>query len=173
MENVLMISASACKMNGYVNENVEDGMVTQTILRVQDTVISKLLGKKHFDALCKKISDSLLPVPVPLTADDVILLDEYISKCIISAVDYRILNHLRLDVTAKGVVTTNDQFASNTTFEDMNKLWLSNKSDFDHYQSELQSFLCDNATKYPDHIGRCNCTCSRVNSNYPLGIRLA
>lgn len=161
-----MISASAVKANGYVNENVEDGIVTQTIIRVQDTIISRLIGAKHFDSLCAKI------VANTLTPDDVILLDKYISKCIISAVDYRILNHLRLEVRAKGVVTTNDQYASNTTFEDMNKLWLSNKADFDHYQSELQSYLCENKAKYPDHVGRCNCTCSTSRNSGSLGIRL-
>lgn len=162
MKTILMITVDEVKKKGYVNQNVESNTIATTIVRVQDSIIKDLIGRKYFNVLLDRIENG------SLNNNDRVLLDEYISKCIVSAVDYKILDHLRMETRAKGVIEASDQFGSNASFENTNKLRLSNKGDFEHYREELQHFLCANKDKYPDHIGRCHCSCNknRIGSTY-------
>lgn len=166
MNKILLISAKKLKENAYINENVNDKTVAVTIERVQDLLLSDVLGYEFYDDLISNVEAGTI------SQDYKVLLDRYISKFLITACDYKILKHLWQDVREKGVIQTSDQFGNQTSFDDLNKLQYDNNSDYLGYKNILEEYLCKNREKYPLYKKGCSCKCTHGNkkSRYPINI---
>jgi hypothetical protein len=149
-----LIDIATIKKIGFVNKNVDDPIISTTLRRVQDTLILPILGTPFFKRLLQGITDD------DLTADEVLLLNDYIAPCIIAGVDYRIVNALTYETRSKTVGTARDEHINPVTIQENLMRTDDLKRDYETYRESLIGFLKDNRTLFPEYD---NFVCSNEN----------
>ncbi len=124
MKNVMLIDVEGIKKFGYVHDNVLPKTITVTIQRVQLTMLRKLMGATAYDALILAVSASLPPTApiVPLTADQIVLIEEYIQPYLAACVDYKIVYPLTYRARSKSVGKGTDDNHEPSAVEELVKL---------------------------------------------------
>lgn len=154
MESILLVPVNTIKNKSYVNSNVEDNVISTTIIRYQETVLMPILGRKFYNYLIDAFNSN------SLNSSDVELITNYISRCIIAGVDYRILVHLKTEVRANGLMQSNGQASK----PDTTQLLDMNLKDANFYEEELRNYICENSDSFPDHKNNFGCCKSKNKS---------
>jgi hypothetical protein len=149
-----LIDIATIKKIGFVNKNVDDPIIATTLRRVQDTLILPILGTPFFKRLLQGITDD------DLTADEVLLLNDYIAPCIIAGVDYRIVNALTYETRSKTVGTSRDEHINPVTIQENLMRTDDLKRDYETYRDSLIGYLKDNETLFDLYY---NFVCSYEN----------
>ena len=149
-----LIDIATIKKIGFVNKNVDDPIIATTLRRVQDTLILPILGTPFFKRLLQGITDE------DLTADEVLLLNDYIAPCIIAGVDYRIVNALTYETRSKTVGTSRDEHINPVTIQENLMRTDDLKRDYETYRDSLIGYLKDNETLFDLYY---NFVCSYEN----------
>ena len=137
-----LIDIATIKKIGFVNKNVDDPIIATTLRRVQDTLILPILGTPFFKRLLEGITEE------DLTADEILLLNDYIAPCIIAGVDYRIVNALTYETRSKTVGTARDEHINPVTIQENLMRTDDLKRDYETYRESLIGYLRDNETKF-------------------------
>ena len=156
----LFISTSTLKAYGVIENNVDDKLLSQTIMMVQDVQLQQILGTSLYFEICDQINDSTL------TALNTTLLNDYIRDYIINATisegavifNYRFSN--------KGVVTQSSetqQPVSQRELELIEAKW-SRLADF--YAKRLSGYLQENSNDYPLYMNG-NTEAGQLQSGIP------
>jgi hypothetical protein len=145
MKNVMLIKAEAVRESGYVHKNVLPDVISTTIMRVQQTMLKKVMGKIIYNAFLDKVSNSLPPSDpiVPLSSDDVELLGDYIQPYLVACVDYRIIYPLTLRARSKSVGKGQDENHAPADMVELIRLKDQMKQDVDAYREDLVDKLLD------------------------------
>lgn len=150
MNNTRLITAQAVKDNGYVHDNVLPGTIEVTIDRVQRTMLRKVMdgvkGKGYYEEFLDKVDNSPLavptpPSPVPLSAYDQELLDDYIQPYLVTCVDYKILFPSNWRVRAKSVGKGQDANHTPVDIKELVMLKDQMKQDSSDYAEDLRDKL--------------------------------
>ena len=149
-----LIDIATIKKIGFVNKNVDDPIIATTLRRVQDTLILPILGTPFFKRLLQGITDE------DLTADEVLLLNDYIAPFIIAGVDYRIVNALTYETRSKTVGTSRDEHINPVTIQENLMRTDDLKRDYETYRDSLIGYLKDNETLFDLYY---NFVCSYEN----------
>jgi len=149
-----LIDIATIKKIGFVNKNVDDPIIATTLRRVQDTLILPILGTPFFKRLLQGITDE------DLTAEEVLLLNDYIAPCIIAGVDYRIVNALTYETRSKTVGTSRDEHINPVTIQENLMRTDDLKRDYETYRDSLIGYLKDNETLFDLYY---NFVCSYEN----------
>lgn len=149
-----LIDIATIKKIGFVNKNVDDPIIATTLRRVQDTLILPILGTPFFKRLLEGITEE------DLTADEILLLNDYIAPCIIAGVDYRIVNALTYETRSKTVGTARDEHINPVTIQENLMRTDDLKRDYETYRESLIGYLRDNETKFDLYY---NFVCSNEN----------
>tara|TARA_R110000822_G_scaffold26529_3_gene79801 strand:- start:958 stop:1464 length:507 start_codon:yes stop_codon:yes gene_type:complete len=143
--NPYLADIKAIKKVAYTNQNVDDTMISSVLIRVQDILIRPILGTTFYKRLLTGINDA------DLTADESLLLKDYIFPVIASAVDMRILKPLSLQIRAKTAGTTRDEHI--TPLSNMERVEFEDqlRSDYEVYRNILVGYLKDNYTLFTEY----------------------
>lgn len=156
----LFVSASTIKKYGVLENNVDDKLISQTILMVQDIQLQQILGSDLYNEICTQINAS------SITAANLTLLNEYIRDFIINATiaegaivfNYRFSN--------KGVVTQNSENQNPVSQRELDLIEQKWGRMAEFYAKRLNGYLTENSFTYPLWASG-NTKAQDVASQYP------
>ena len=157
MSNVMLITAEKVRELGYIHKNVLPETITTTIKRVQLGMLRKLMGRYGYDKLITDVSNSLAPTDplIPLTADQVALLENYIQPYLVACVDYRIIYPLTIRSRSKSVGKGTDENHIPADISELIKLKDQMLQDATNYGDLLKEQLCF----FPGYTYSCTFDC--------------
>lgn len=143
MIGVYLISEDILKSETILNDNVGAEYFGQAIETAQEIYLQQLIGTSLLNDLCEKVRDN------KLTADDKVLLDDYI----IPFLKFKVLCEVTLPIAFKyrnaGVVQTNNEYVYNSGLKDAQQLATHYDQRANFFAIRLTSWLCANSTKFP------------------------
>ncbi len=140
-----LVDIKAIKKIAFTGGNVEDSMISSTLLRVQDVMLQPILGTSFFKRLQQGVIDE------DLTQDEEDLLNNYIFNVLVSAVDLRILKPLSFKIKAKGAGTLRDEHMTPLTSVERSEFEDELRGDLEVYKNSLIGFLKDNVDLFPTY----------------------
>lgn len=143
--NAYLINSYNLKIKGYIHENVDDSILSTLIIRVQDTMLMPIIGTRLFKRLLEGVNND------DLNADEVTLVDDYITPFIVSACDYRSVNALTYQIRNKTVGITTDEHIRGVDSNEREDFKDDLRKDWQHYRNQLIGYLKDNYTLYPEY----------------------
>jgi hypothetical protein len=146
MKNVMLIDVESVRKLGYVHKNVLPDTIQTTIVRVQQTMLRKVMGKSRYDALLVKVSLSLPPTnpTIPLDTQTKELIEDYIQPFLVACVDYRIIYPLTIRMRSKSVGKGTDENHTPSDVAELIKLKDQMRVDVDSYREDLVDKLAEN-----------------------------
>jgi hypothetical protein len=144
-----LINIENLKGLGLIHNNVDTKIVSYTMRVVQDQYIRDVVGVELYNELLRRVEANDWTAPYSK------LMDEYISKVIVSWCNYRVLNHLNNSITNKGAGRNNDPVKQSNDFSENNQYKNDLIKDANFYSDRLYEFLEDNATDYPEYHAKC------------------
>lgn len=145
--DVMLITAEKIRELGYVHDNVLPKTIKITIKRAQRTMLRPIMGADAYDTLIAAVSASLPPtlIIVPLTADQIDLIDNYIQPYLAACVDYKIVVPLTIRHKSKSVGKGKDENHDAASKEDMIMLKNQMQQDVDAFAEILIEKLASTA----------------------------
>lgn len=140
-----LIRTQELKQIGFTNTNVNDNVVSTTLLRVQDTMLRPVIGSELFKRLLDGVENN------NLNSDEIGLLDEYIKPYLISAVDWRITNHTLFEIRAKTTGKAQDVSIQPVSESELVRLQDHLRRDIETYKQMLIGYLADNCDVFPEY----------------------
>ena len=143
MIGVYLISEDILKSETILNDNVGAEYFSSAIETAQEIYLQQLIGTSLLNDLCEKVRDNRL------TADDKVLLDDYI----IPFLKFKVLCEVTLPIAFKyrnaGVVQTNNEYVYNSGLKDAQQLATYYDQRANFFAIRLTNWLCANSTKFP------------------------
>lgn len=152
MARQYLINSEKVSTYGYVDGNVEQDVIKNTIFRVQESQLQPIIGTPLFNKLKEKIDEWNNDIG---TGDYYNLLKDYIAPVLIPMVEFKLTFHQGTKITNKTVGSNNDEYIRTGTLSDANNLRDELRKDITHFKNQLIKHLCDdNGTKYPEYLER-------------------
>lgn len=140
-----LISTSNLKKTSYISTNVDDLLLSTIITRVQDTVLESILGSQMFNHLLQAVNNNTL------NNDERLLIDSFITPCLVAAVECRAVDMSTLEFRQIGVARVNSEGVNTVNEDELNRVFNSLKKDYNFYRERLIRFLKLNHTIYPQY----------------------
>lgn len=144
MANIaLLISPATIKADAYVDENVDDKYLVDTILLCQEFYTKESLGTALYDEVCSQV------VAGTLTALNTTLRDTYIRP----ALKWRVLSEgmdmLNIKITNKAVMKKRSENSDPVTLEEILSLKNKFRDYAERYDEKIRLYLVENSSSYP------------------------
>lgn len=153
------ISPTEIKREAYVDENVDEKYILNTILFAQELYIKEVLGSALYDEIKTQVLASTL------TADNTTLLNTYIKPSLRYWVLFEAVDMFHLKITNKGIVKKRGENSDNASTEDIQMLKDKFQNLAERNDKRMILFLCENEDTYPLYINPGN----GVDTIYPKG----
>ena len=146
-KNILFISEQLIKDRTVANDNIDTKLINPSIKYCQDVFIEPILGTTLF----KKIRDDI-DTTGTTTGNYKILLDDYITDCLL----YYVLSELPIPLSVKfrnkGVMQQSSDNSISQDFDDLVKLsnWYRNKAEM--YAQRAIKYLKENDTLFTEYL---------------------
>lgn len=137
MANKLLISENKLKAFTNINKNVDIDTIRAEIGIAQDIHLQPLLGTKFYDHLLDQISAT----GNTLNADEITLVNEYISPFLIQMSYYEMIPNLHYRTMNRAIVQGEMESATAVDTETMKYLRTIQKQRADFYKMRLQDYL--------------------------------
>lgn len=151
MANVLLVSENKIKAFTNVNKNVDISAIRAEIGIAQDLNLQPLLGTKFYNHLLSQVTAT----GNTFNADELILVNDYISNFLIQVSYYEMIPHLHLRTMNVGIVEPGslEGGRNGVDIETMKYLRTIQKSRADFYMMRLQDYLIigQGQNKFPDY----------------------
>lgn len=162
MDAVLISTDSLKKRPTFIQANVEDSILRATIYRVQDVMISPILGRKLYERLCDAIKADSTGQPGGLNNNEKILINKYIVDLIMVGCEQRGVIHTTEQIRNKTTGENNDEAIKAIDRDRQKDLQAVFGWDFEHYRQLLICYLKENYRLYPEYYqpgepGYCYC----------------
>lgn len=142
---VLLVSEQKLKAFTAIHENVQAADLAPHIESAQDLYLQNVIGYSLLAALKTAILGG------SLTADQKLLLDEYISPMLMQYALYQALPFMKYKIVDKGVVSGTSETSSPTTLDELQFLRQNVLDTAEFYQERLRSHLIYNSSTYPEY----------------------
>ena len=142
---VLLISEEKIKSFTDVNENVYVSDLIPGIIQTQDLDLQGFLGSKFYDGLKARV------LAGTQTADETLLLDDYIAPYLLNQGVYRILPNIRFKLLNKSVLAPNSETATSITLEEFQYLRNEQQQVAIYYGERLRHYLVEYSNLYPEY----------------------
>ena len=142
---VLFISETYVKNNTVIDENVDMRLILPSIRDAQELRILPILGTPLYEDLKTKITATTL------TADDIILLDDYIAPCMAQWTLYECSVTMLFKYRNKTVGTKSSENGQPISYQDLQFLRDDWKNKAEEREARLINYLTDNTTLYPTY----------------------
>jgi hypothetical protein len=151
MANVLLVSENKIKAFTSTNKNVDMDTIRAEISIAQDIHLQPLLGTRFYNHLLSQVSAT----GNTFNADELILVNDYISNYLIQVSFYEIIPSLHLRAMNVGIVKAGavDGGRDGVDIETMKYLRNIQKQRADFYMMRLQDYLIigKGQNKFPDY----------------------
>lgn len=139
MANVLLVSENKIKAFTNINKNVDMDVIRAEIGIAQDIHLQTILGTKFYDQLLSKVTAT----GNTFTADELILVNDYIANFLIQVAYYEMIPNLHLRTMNTGIVKAGavDGGRDGVDIESMKYLRTIQKQRADFYKMRLQDYL--------------------------------
>lgn len=141
MNTVKFISAQYLKDNTAIENNVDDTLLGNYILKAQDTHIQQVLGSGYYDYLKTQV------ISGSLSTQENILMRQYIQPTLAEFTFYEILPHLNYKSTNKAISQQSSEFSQPSALSDIKYLRSTVLDLAEFYLKRLTKELCSD--KYP------------------------
>lgn len=138
----LFISVERIKEISVVDSNVDAGLITPTIIMVQDLYLQAIIGTDLYKEIQEEIPDNV-------SDENKILLNDFIQNYLINMSIAEGLQNFHTKITNTDVVNQNSANANGAdagTIHNFKKMY---KSLGENYGKQLSQYLCANASTYP------------------------
>lgn len=142
-EFALFITEKYLKENTPLDDNIDSKLLATAMREGQDIYIRDIIGSGVYDELCDQVNADTV------TADNSILIKQYIQPCLKYYVLYESAHTLSFQLVNKGVITRNSEFSQQADINAVSELMNKWKDRAQYYGERLQRFLCANTTLYP------------------------
>ena len=142
----LFISAQTIKTYGIIEGNVDDKLISQTIVMVQDMQLQQLLGTDLYREIAGQIDANTL------TALNTTLLDDYITNFLMNAVIADGIITFNYRISNKAVITANSDNQQPVNSQDLELIRAKWQSQADFYAKRLTKYLVQESTAYPLYL---------------------
>jgi len=136
----LFISVTDLKQTGYVDENVDDGVVRNVIRTAQEMYIKEALGTALYDALVTGVTNNTLVSPYTT------LMASYVKPTLVWYSMYEGVLPFSLKIRNKGVMQQTSENAQTLGIQDLNKLMDFLLDRAETYRDRMTKYLQENAT---------------------------
>ena len=143
---VLLISEEKIKSFTAINENVYVSDLIPGIIATQDLDLQPLLGSKFYDGLKARV------LAGTQTADETVLLDEYIAPMLLNKSLHKILPNIRFKLLNKSVLAPNSETATSITLEEFQYLRNEQDQTAIFYTERLRNYLVQYSNLYPEYV---------------------
>lgn len=144
--NTLFISVQSIKDRTGLHANVDEKLVLPEIKTAQDMYILPALGSTLYNRLQAGITAS------NLTANEVILLNNYIADCLIYYVMSELPMGLSYQFYNKGLIRKTGENQESPSMQDMIDVANRYRTRAEFYKQRLIKYLRQNNTLYPDYL---------------------
>lgn len=154
MANVLLVSENKIKAFTNINKNVDMDVIRAEIGIAQDIHLQTILGTKFYDQLLSKVTAT----GNTFTADELILVNDYIANFLIQVAYYEMIPNLHLRTMNTGIVKAGavDGGRDGVDIESMKYLRTIQKQRADFYKMRLQDYLIigKGQGKFPGYLSQ-------------------
>lgn len=139
----LFITANYIKTYGILESNVDDKILTSTIMMVQDMNLQPILGTALYNEIANQIDANIVSV------NNQTLLDDYILNFLLHMVTCESVVAMNFRFANKGVVTQTSETQQPVTVRELELIQAKYQAKADFYAKRLSLFLEQNVTTYP------------------------
>lgn len=152
MSRSYLVNTEKVSTYGYIDGNVEQDVVKNTIFRVQESQLQPIIGTPLF----LKLKELIQTWDGGIGSGDYYeLLKDYIVPVLIPMVEFKITFHQGTKITNKTSGSNNDEYIRSSTVSDSNNLRDELRKDITHFKNQLIRHLCDDCgVKYPEYKER-------------------
>ena len=145
MARALFILPETLKKNSIVNGSTDPDLFVNYMYLAQDIHLHDFLGTD----LYRRLQAGMLADD--LTANEIILLDDYIQDTLIHFAMYIYLPFSPYNIANGGAIRLSPENTETISPSEMEKLALKHKGFAEYYAQRLVSYLCDNKDLYPEY----------------------
>ena len=162
MNKVLLVSEDTIRKYSEISENTYGKSLLPAIRRTQDVKLQEILGSCLYRKLLSLVEDGSILLEQNVAYKD--LLDDYITPYMIEQVVADLIPIVGSKIANLGVIKSNDEYATNVSADEADRLAYQHVVFANHYAKMLQDFLKGNAEAYPE-LKCCECGGVRPNLN--------
>lgn len=144
-QQVILFSEERIKSYTAIHENLQTQDLVPAILQAQDLYLQPMLGTKFYNSLKAKVLANTL------SANEVILLSDYIAPYMMNWAFSMALPFIKYKVVDKGILSGNSETAQQTTLDELQYLIAKVESTAQFYGQRLREFLFDNPGMFIDY----------------------
>lgn len=153
--NTLLISANELKnANTLISGNVDDDVLSSTILTCQEVYLESITGTALYHKLQQLVFNQITNVQGKINdpANDSYktLLDECIKPFLKARCTVDVLYNIAFKIRNNGVVKSNDTNIQNVDIDDIKYLEKQYSTYVDEYSQRLSKYLCYNKELFPE-----------------------
>lgn len=163
----IFVTEEYLKQYSIVNDNVDMGVVTPTLIKIQDMYIHPILGTALFEELKTQVGAETV------TALNATLLD-MVRKCMLRYFESEAAIIFSYRYMNKGVMKKSSDNSQPADLSEVNMLMDKFKNEAEWYAERITKYLMENSNDYPlfDNAGDGIDTISPNITNYTSGIYL-
>jgi hypothetical protein len=144
--NTLFISVQSIKDRTGLHANVDEKLVLPEIKTAQDMYIMPALGSTLYNKLQSAINGSTL------NANETLLLNDYVTDCLIYYVMSELPMGLSYQFYNKGLIRKSGDNSENPSMQDMIDVANRYRTRAEFYKQRLIKYLRQNNTLYPEYL---------------------
>lgn len=141
-----LINSENLKVLSQISSNVEDSILAPIIKDVQSVYIEPILGTSLFNRIIEGIDAD------DLNADEIILMDTYVTPCVVKGCEIEASLHLNLQLRNKTTGYNSDETMTSASQSQINQLQDNFRQKFEFYRQKLISYLRFNSDLYPEYL---------------------
>lgn len=150
MSKVMFIPTWTLKQNTPIQDNVDDSLLNPYIYKAQETHIQFILGTNLYQAIMTMIESNT--IGLPQNSNYKLLLDDYISPCLVEYSFYEVIPFISLKLTNKSIVRGNAEFATEGDLADLKYLRQTVVEMAQFYAQRVSNFLKQYNYNYPEYF---------------------
>jgi hypothetical protein len=144
-QTALLVSEQRFKQWTQLDDNVRMNEITPFILQAQDIYMQDTLGTKFYTRLKNGI------IANDLTADEQLLLREYIAPTLMNYALYMMMPSLKYKFVNQGIVSGTSEGTTPTTLDELQYLRQTTLDTAEFYNKRLLKYFYDNPTMFVDY----------------------
>lgn len=160
MTNILLISEDYVKSNSNIDDNLWGKMLIPAIREAQEMGLQAIIGGNLYQAILDKVADG--SIQNEDNFDYKYILDKHIQPYLLYKVMVNVIPVIGTKLSNMGVMTTDDEKATNVAKSERDNLMTYYQYRADFYAQRLQEYLCHNSMIYPE-LNDCDCEKMKAN----------
>lgn len=140
MKRVFLIKIDDIKRYSFIDVNVSDLDVMNTLLDVQETMLEELLGTEYYEYLIDTIADD----QSNLTTEDNTLITKKIHKVLIHGTSFKIVINKLFRITRSSVNKDDNDNSTAVTIKELNVMRAERERVYNHHASKLIKYMIAN-----------------------------